>query len=291
MCKAVRDIGTCISLVALVVFAGCNPVPVSVHPLSDAQSSVPDEGLIGYWRQVDPDQSANMEPEAVPLVIGRGPGETRSLEVVGLDLDTSKRVRVRRTQFWTTPVATLQAKPGEASRLWHVMSLRLRDLEPEKRPEGYWLLLYEHLDPGRVRFYRINPVVVAAAIESGQLTGHVRRNPRAGKPMESFPNLVEPEFDAIRITAKPVALRTYLAMAGKTCFDREKPILELQSISSAVPAATRPEKLPAQTCAETGFRRLRGDRGTRWGVTVGWAASCWFTAYGTMEADAGYKLR
>ena len=291
MCKAVRDIGTCISLVALVVFAGCNPVPVSVHPLSDAQSSVPDEGLIGYWRQVDPDQSANMEPEAVPLVIGRGPGETSSLEVVGLDLDTSKRVRVRRTQFWTTPFATPQAKPGEACGPWHVMSLRLRDLEPEKRPEGSWLLLYEHLDPGRVRFYRMNPVVVAAAIESGQLTGHVRRNPRAGKPMESFPNLVEPEFDAIRITAKPVALRTYLAMAGKTCFDREKPILELQSISSAVPAATRPEKLPAQTCAETGFRRLRGDRGTRWGVTVGWAASCWFTAYGTMEADAGYKLR
>ena len=252
MCKAAGAIVAGVSLLALVVLAGCNPVPVSVHPLSDAQNSIPDDGLIGYWRQVDPDQSANVEPETVPLVIGWGPGETRSLEVVGLDLDTSKRVRVRRTLLWTTSVATLQAKSGEASQPGHVMSLRLRDLEPEKRPAGYWLLLYEYLGPGRVRFYSMNAVAVAAAIEAGKLAGHVRRNPRAGKPVESFPNLVEPEFDVIRITAKPVALRAYLAMAGKTCFDREKPILELQEISSAVPAATRPEKLPAKPARKPG---------------------------------------
>ena len=246
MCKAAADIGTSVSLLALVLLAGCNPIPVLVHPLTDAQSSVPDAGLVGYWRQVDLDQSANVEPETAPLAIGLGPGATRSLEIVGLDLDKNKRVRVRRALLWTTHIASPQTKPGEASQPWQVASLRLRDLEPEKRPEGYWLLLYEPLGPRRIRWYSMNPIVVAAAIESGKLAGHVRRNPRAGKPVKFLPNLVEPEFQEIRITAKPADLRAYLSVAGKTCFDRENPILELQKISPAEPAPRRSETLPVK---------------------------------------------
>ncbi|MEE3371884.1 MAG: hypothetical protein VX346_21305 [Planctomycetota bacterium] len=246
MRKAAGDIGTggpllVLLSLAVVLLAGCNPVPVSVHPLRDAQSSQPDTRLVGYWRQVDPDQSANVEPETAPLAIGLGPGETRALEVVGLDLDKRKRVRVRRALTWTTSLASPQTKSGEASQPWHVMSVRLRDLELEDGPEGYWLLLYECLGPGRVRFYSLHPVLVAAAIESGKLAGRVSRNPRAGKPVAFLPGVVEPEFQEIRITAESSALRAYLSGTGKTCFDRQKPVLELQKISPALPE-TRPEK-------------------------------------------------
>ncbi|MBB76054.1 MAG: hypothetical protein CMJ75_16225 [Planctomycetaceae bacterium] len=240
------DIGTGGTLLTLVLLAGCNPVPVSVHPLSDAQSSQADTRLVGYWRQVDPDQSVHGEPETAPLAIDLGPAETHALEVVGLDLDRGKRVRVRRVLLWTTSVATAATKSGEASQSWQVMSVRLRDLEPEERPEGYWLLLYECLGPRRVRFYSLNPVLVAAAIESGKLAGRVRRNPRAGKPVGLLPGVFEPEFQEIRITAESAALRAYLLGVGKNCFDRQQPVLELRKISPAQPAQTRPEKLPAK---------------------------------------------
>ena len=78
------------------------------------------------------------------------------------------------------------------------------------------------------------------------LAGKVRRNPRAGQPLKLFPNLVEPEFDEIQITAKPDALRTYLSVTGAACFDMEQPLLELLKLSRPGSAAARPNTAPVK---------------------------------------------
>ena len=247
MSKCGRAVRAILLSVTGALVIGCNPVPVSQHALSDDHSSVPDDGLVGYWRQGDPQQPGKAEPDAVTMAIGRGPDGAQSLEIVGLEIDDAGRVRVRRAPLWTTQVEVQRGASADGSRRrLHLASIRLRDLEPEKKLTGYWLLLYEPAGPRRVKWYRMDPHTIAQAIESGSLAGKVRRNPRAGQPLKLFPNLVEPEFDEIQITAKPDALRTYLSVTGAACFDMEQPLLELLKLSRPGSAAARPNTAPVK---------------------------------------------
>ena len=247
MSKCGRAVRAILFSVTGALVIGCNPVPVSLHALSDDHSSVPDDGLVGYWRQGDPQQPGKAEPDAVTMAIGRSPDGAQSLEIVGLEIDDAGRVRVRRAPLWTSLVDVRESAraPGARKRL-RVASVRLRDLEPEKKLTGYWLLLYEPAGPRRVRWYCMDPQTVAQAIESGSLAGKVRRNPRAGQPVKLLPGLVEPEFEEIRITADPAALRSYLSVTGAACFDTEKPLLEFYKLSRPGSAAARPNAAPVK---------------------------------------------
>ena len=253
MSKWGRVVWPILILVCAVLAIGCNPLPVSQHALSDDHSSAPDDGLLGYWRQGDPQQPGKADPDAVTMAIGRSPDGTQALEIVGLEIDDAGRVRVRRAPLWTTQVEVHTqvevqrgaSADGQRQRL-HIASIRLRDLEPEKKLDGYWLLLYERSGPRRVRWYHMDPPVVARAIESGQLAGRVRRNPRAGQPIKLLPGAVEPEFAEIRITAEPAALRSYLSHTGVACFDMEQPLLELLKLARPGSAAAGPNGAPVK---------------------------------------------
>jgi hypothetical protein len=169
---------------------------MSEHPLSDEESSVLDERLIGHW-DIKLGDSESMDP--IRMVVGRDPKADNILESVTTTIDAEKRVNVHRGHVYT-------AKVGDQ---WIVSFGGPDEQQPPKIE--YMIMRYE-LKPRTadsndlLEMHLLLDSFVATAIEKGELTGTVKRDKPGGK------------FTSIKITAEPKELMEFVTKHQAKCF-------------------------------------------------------------------------
>jgi hypothetical protein len=193
--------------IGLALFTGCE-LPVSVHPLSNEETSTFDERLIGNWEMVPPaDQTPGPNDVPARFIYGRFAGKPNILECVARELDGDGYAQVRR-------IALYPSKFGELNYLSVLMNP-----EEAKEQQVYLIMLYELKDENELRFYMLNKDVIGPAIEREDLAGLVRKaDPDPNAPPAQQ---VKPKYKEVRITAEPKPLAAYLERKGKAAFNME----------------------------------------------------------------------
>lgn len=188
----------------LALLAGCD-LPVSVHPLSDEETSRLDERLIGQWELSALGDRAPEPDEPLPrYAFGRVKDKPNVLESVFLELDGEGHVQVRRVNLYAT-------------RLGELSYLSVPDSGPsvDEKPV-YTILHYELAGENELRMYVLNKDVIGPAIEREDLAGEVEKSdPNPNAPV---PEVVKPKYSKVKITAQPKELASYLARRGKAAF-------------------------------------------------------------------------
>ncbi len=207
-----------LAILLLTAVAGCEPIAILEHPLSDAKTSRADQGLLGYWKQIDLDDPSDSHP--VPMTIGLSKTNPRLHEAVGMELEDDSKVKIHRFQIHTTT----QEVDGSRTALCFI-TMAAKDIDQtEKQSKGYLLLRYEIEAGQRLKIFLMNSLAIAKAIEENSLGGVVRRTKPSADGKEPMT-----KYQEIRITAGPEQLRAFLKKTGSTCFEK-KQALEFQKI-------------------------------------------------------------
>jgi hypothetical protein len=204
---------SCLAALPLMVFAGCEAIPVSLHPLSDEQTSQFDPELIGVWSVIQepeamdpkpvpapaeatPEKSTDKPAEAAPpehppqFAIGRLAGKENVHELVSMRLNDNE-VEVTRMPFMATRLGTRR-----------YLSMRM----DEGDSKDYVLIRYEPRGEKLILGYMLDREFISQAIGNGTLKGVVKK----GAPADPNDPNSEARKDSIRITAEPKELRTFL---------------------------------------------------------------------------------
>lgn len=177
--------------------AGCGAV-TSEHPLAGEEDAVVDEALIGWWEPIP--EKAEPGQAMQRLAVGYLPGSERGLELVTMGIDKkSKQVKVERFALYAT---TIEGK-------------RYLSFTDTKEKKEYLLLRYAIDAEGILRVHWMDDVRVARQIEAKHVEGVAKKNP------EYTELSAESEYTQVRLTAKPAALRTWLAKAGDAPWAKE----------------------------------------------------------------------
>jgi hypothetical protein len=194
---------------------GCDAIPVSQHPLSNAENSVLDEQLYGHWdvyhddekkdgeKKADepaaPADKAEADPEGQPrFIIGKATDHERTHELLSVQVTDAGEIETKRIPFFATTL-------GERK----IISIKMS--EPDATAE-FMLMRYEFVNPNRLLVYMMDRDVITNAIKRGELDGVVKSKSRDGDP-----NVVE-RRESIRITATAEKLRDFLKKHEKTAF-------------------------------------------------------------------------
>jgi hypothetical protein len=230
-----RNFGWLLCLLPL-VYAGCEAIPVSQHPLSNEETSRIDPDLIGMWDVIG-ESNAAIEPAPMPapagiaaresspakepatekvteekpeetdrpprLAFGRLAGKEHVHEMVSMHFTEEGQVDVQRAPFYATQI-------GEQ----RYVSMRA---DPTVDGSDFVLIKYERLSEKRFVAFMLDREVISQAIQRGELKGVVRK---AAPADPSDPNS-EPRKESIRITAEPKELREYLAKHGQKAFMKQ----------------------------------------------------------------------
>lgn len=216
--SVVRRWGLALALLWVLPLVGC-ALPVSEHPLSDEQTSVIDERLIGGWQVIEqPEKHAvekgageNAQPQAAPptplssrFAVGRKEGTENTLESAHLRID-EEVIKVSRTLIYATQLGSER-----------YLSWRLQDEDQKEKQPEYLIMLYRVQGEDAVELSLLRHDVIGPAIEKGELPGKVkrRRNPPAG--------VDKPAYDSIRISATPEEMAAYLKQHSPGCFNTER---------------------------------------------------------------------
>lgn len=193
---------------ALVALAGCE-LPVSVHPLSDEETSTIDKRLVGIWEMV-PRAEVTPGPREVParFIFGQVAGKSNILECVTTELDGDGFVQVHRIPLY----------PCQRGELRY-LSVMLNPEEPKEK-QVYLIMLYELADENELRFHLLSKEVIGPAIERADIAGVVKKTPP--DPNAPPPEQVKPKYREIKITAEPKELAAYLGRRGKAAFNLEE---------------------------------------------------------------------
>jgi hypothetical protein len=191
------------------VLAGCSSVH-SVHPLTDARSSVVDDRLAGQWLPVNTKEPMTIEKPEDPLdriVIRKAKGDG-----VWYEVTVTNRPDDSMTLF--------VAKIGDL----HFMSARGNEAGPE--PARFAIAQYEFPKADEIRFYALDPQLAAEAIRRGQIAGAVGES----EPPDDDPNATGETHD-VMLTAKPDELRRFFATPeGKGLVHTAEPVLVMKRV-------------------------------------------------------------
>lgn len=201
-------------LFSVFCLAGCDAIPVSQHPLSNAENSVLDEQLYGQWdvyhdEDAKPKDAAAAEPtekvepqpdpEGQPrFILGKVTDRGRTHELLSVQVNDAGEIETKRIPFFATTVGDRK-----------IISINLA--EPAAAPE-YGILRYEFVNANRLLVYMLDRDFIANAIKRGEVDGVVKSKTRADDP-----NAVE-RRDSIRITTTPEKLREFLKKHEKTAW-------------------------------------------------------------------------
>ena len=190
--------------IGLAIFTGCE-LPVSVHPLSDEETSTLDDRLIGTWEMVPPAEQTPGPNDVPPrFIYGRVAGKPNILECVMTELDGDGFAQVHRIPLYP-------CKFGELRYLSMVFNP-----EEAKEKQVYLIMLYELKDENELRLYHLNKDVIGPAIEREEIQGVVKKSdPDPNAPPQEQ---VKPRYREIKITAEPKELAAYLQRKGKAAF-------------------------------------------------------------------------
>lgn len=212
----------------LCAFTGCEPFPISLHPLVDEKNCELDRELFGEWEVSSAEEEAITAAEAatdvaklatgeVPKrpgrwVVGRIDGSERVHELAMLQIDDegiikAERMRLMMTRLGATRYATFQAKPESADG-------------------GYVITRYRFVSPHVAEVCFLDPEFIAAAIQRGDLKGSVKRE-TSEAPNEAGKD----KLKSIRITAETAELREFFTREEKKAF-QTKPTWRLQRVNS-----------------------------------------------------------
>jgi hypothetical protein len=204
---------------------GCDAIPVSQHPLSNAENSVLDEQLYGQWDVYHDDEKkddekkpaepaadkAEADPEGQPrFIIGKATDRERTHELLSVQVSDTGEIETKRIPFFAMTL-------GERK----VISINLAS--PADTAE-FGIFRYELVNPNRLLVYMLDRDVITNAIKRGELDGVVKSKTRGDDP-----NVVE-RRESIRITATAEKLRDFLKKHEKTAF-APKHVFRLQRAS------------------------------------------------------------
>jgi hypothetical protein len=188
----------------LALFAGCE-LPVSVHPLSDEDTSTFDERLIGNWEWVRPaDEPVGPSEGTARFTYGRMPGKPNIFESVSTELDGDGYAQVHRIPLYP-------CKLGEL----HYLSVIMNPDEPKEK-QVYLIMLYELRGENELRYYLLNKDVIGPAIEREDIQGIVKKSdPDPNAPPQEQ---VKPKYREVKLTAETKDLVAFLQRRGKAAF-------------------------------------------------------------------------
>ncbi|WP_254512252.1 hypothetical protein [Anatilimnocola floriformis] len=201
-----------LALFGIFALTGCDAVPISKHPLSDATDSVLDERLYGQWDVYNDEKPAEepakeegekKEPEPDRL----GPGRF----ILGKVADQEKTHELVTYQVSDIGVIETKRQPFFVTRIGERQFVSMNMAAPEAAPE-YAILRYEFANENRVLVYMLDRDFIIAAIQKGELNGSVK----TVAPSED-PNAVK-RRESIHITAKVAELRAFLKKHDKMAF-------------------------------------------------------------------------
>lgn len=189
----------------LAMFTGCE-LPVSVHPLSDEDTSTFDDRLVGNWEMVrPPDEPLGPSDVSARIIFGRMAGKPNILECVTTELDGDGYAQVHRIPLYP-------CKLGEL----HYLSVIMNPEEPKEK-QVYLILLYEVKDENELHFHLLNKDVIGPAIEREEIQGIVKKSdPDPNAPPQEQ---VKPKYREIRLTAETKDLLAFLQKRGKAAFN------------------------------------------------------------------------
>lgn len=189
-------------LSAVLLTPGCITVGCagSAHPLSDEETSILDERLIGVWEEVD-DKSNEPGLQHSRLRVERKQDSKAALILKSLDPNEKD-----------VPPTLLATELGGR----HYLSFGGHD-EQEKRAIWYFLH-YEFKGNDLVRLRPLDPDVIAEDIKAGRIKGQVtERSKKEAKSSERAAN----EGREVRLQASTEELRAYIKRHGDKLFEDE----------------------------------------------------------------------
>jgi len=195
-----------LGLACLLSAVGCSTVE-SVHPLSDAKTSIKDDRLVGQWIAFDPKKAAN-EPVAEPmdeerLTIRRAEGEGTWYEAINPKQDDDKL-----TMF----VAEIGGR--------RFLSVQGKEEAPD--PRRFAIVQYEFSAKDEFRIYLMDPNLTAEAIEQGKIEGTVKREDLQPDADPNQPQQVQ----RVTLAASSEKLRKFFATKeGQSLFHTAEPLL------------------------------------------------------------------
>lgn len=191
---------------------GCTPA-LSLHPLSDENTSVADERLIGHWRVVDTENRD--DPDTPRFVVGRGADAKNTLEWVFTDVGPDGTVKIHRQPLFTTSIAGNR-----------YVSLR----NPHDDDPSYVIFQYELIEhevrnaaDDELRLFAMKIDVIAKVIEEQDLPGIVKRHEPPGERTATNP--FKEEFQYVRTNAPTETLIKYIRKHEQQLFDKKRPIV------------------------------------------------------------------
>lgn len=206
-----RWAAVCGILLGAFCLTGCDAIPVSQHPLSNAENSVLDEQLYGQWdvyldedrkeedkKPAEAAEKSEADPEGQPrFIIGRATDRERTHELLSIEVNDTGEIETKRIPFFATQVGerkmiSLNAALGEGP--------------------DFLLLRYELVNPNRLLVYMLDRDFIANAIKKGEIDGVLKSKTRGDDP-----NAIE-RRDSIRITATAAQVRDFLKKHEKVAF-------------------------------------------------------------------------
>lgn len=191
-------------------WTGCE-LPVSVHPLSDRETSEIDACLFGSWdvQLGEPSTSTNENP----IYFGRLEGQPKVMEMVTVAVADDGEIKIERGPLYVKKLGPL-----------HCLSLPASNGETEEA--RYSLVRYE-VDGRRLKLFFLSKDKTAAAIERKELAGElVREVPNPKEPAATQ----SPRYKSVLITAETPELIAYFEKHGKAAFD-ETPYATLHKLT------------------------------------------------------------
>lgn len=202
----------CLVVLALsaAVAAGCTQA-LSKHPLSNEETSVIDERLIGHWRLVE--FQTRDDPNLPPFVVGRVRGAKRTLEAVSISLTKNQHVKVSRQSVFSQTIG------GDK-----YLSLRTSHNDEV----SYMIFRYELTDRGAqnlqeslLRLFTMDPDFVGRSISDKKLPGKVNWYESPDKP--------NARTAWVRTTASPEQLTAFIKQHPQELFEKS-PCIVLERI-------------------------------------------------------------
>jgi hypothetical protein len=195
MLRFARFFAVCLILTAL---AGCTVVG-SVHPLSDAKTSIDDDRLVGQWVPVDPKTKAPSNDERMEI---RKAAEGHAYDAVSANKEEQITIfvaEIGKRRFLSAPL-----KDDPAAVRYMIMQYELRDDE--------------------LQFFFLHPSKAAEAIAKGQIEGTVTREKPSGDDPNAQGNLKE-----VVLTASSDKLRAFLgSKEGQAIVYTDEPTMMLK---------------------------------------------------------------
>jgi hypothetical protein len=195
MSRFVPFLGVVLVLAGL---AGCNLVH-SVHPLSDATTSIDDDRLVGAWIPVDPKTKATSNEERMSI---RKAAQGHAYEVISANKEeqtTLFAAEIGERRFFSAP------------------------LKGEPAVTRYMIVQYE-LRGDELQMFFLHPGKTADAVDKGLIEGTVTRD----KPAPDNPK-AQGSLKEVVLTASSDQLRKFLgSKAGQAVVYTDEPTLVLK---------------------------------------------------------------